>query len=230
MIKKYKYKVLYAEDNLETRENYYEFLKLFFEDVYVAKDGLEAYEKFLIYNPHIIILDINMPKLDGISAGKKIREISHDVKILMFTAYAQQDKLLDAIDIQVTKYILKPVKISQFESIIDEVVTILDKQNKNKNIIKFECGIFWDNDKQLLHKNNQDIKLSKKEYELISFMVKNIYQIYSSDSIINHLWYDDIDILYDTKPLRSLLFRLKTKLDCQIIESVYNQGYRLKVL
>lgn len=225
-MKKYNYKILYAEDEETTRENYKVVLEHYFNHVYTACDGEEAYKKYIEHNPEILLLDISMPKIGGLELARKIKKLNKNVQIIMLTAYSEKDNLLDAIDIQVNKYLIKPVKIQDFENTIE---MIIDNITSTKNILEFEDNIYWDLNASILYKNDKKIKLSKKEEELFKLLTTNCQQTLSSYDIINHLWPDNINKEYDTKPLRSLIFRIKSKLGSKIIDSIYDMGYVLKL-
>ena len=228
-MKKYNYKILYAEDDDKTRKNYTELLTYYFTEVYQAKDGEQAYKLYLQYKPEIVILDINMPILDGLSIAKKIKSLDKNTKIIMLTALDDKEQLLEAINIQVTGYLIKPVKTVEFESILFKINEQLKtKENKN-SILKLQGDILWDNKKQILYKDKEVIKLTKKEHLLISLLCSNINKIFETDLILNSVWEDEIDKEYDTKALRALISRIKSKLDTQIFESVYKVGYKIKI-
>ncbi|MCK4441206.1 MAG: response regulator, partial [Sulfurovaceae bacterium] len=101
-------KLLYIEDDKDIQSIYLDILQEYVGKVYCANDGKEGYELYLSCQPDIILLDINMPKIDGLTLAKKIRDIDKDVKIIITTAHGEQDKLLKAIELYLIKYILKP--------------------------------------------------------------------------------------------------------------------------
>ena len=97
--------ILIAEDEKELLEPMVEYLELFFTNVYWARDGLSAYEKYLKHKPDIVIADINMPRLDGLSLAKQIRDNDKITKIIIATAHSEQEKLLKAIELNLVKYL-----------------------------------------------------------------------------------------------------------------------------
>ena len=225
-MKNFNYKILYAEDDDQTRINYVEFFKLYFTDVYSAENGEEAYELYLENRPDIVILDINMPIVDGLSVAKKIKSIDEDTKIVMLTAFSEKEHFLDAIKIQVTDYLIKPIKISELESTLFNIVDKIEQNSKD--ILKLQDNILWDKNREILSQNGKDIKLSKKEQVLISLLCSNENATFETETILNYVWEDDIDKEYDTKALRALISRIKNKLGIQIFESIYNVGYKIK--
>jgi c-di-GMP phosphodiesterase len=108
-------KLLYVEDNDDVRESTVEILEYYFNDITVAHDGeegLELYEKsYLTTNSyfHIVISDIEMPKMNGVEMCNKIKEINPDQLLVMLTAHDNQEYLMEAINIGIDKFITKPI-------------------------------------------------------------------------------------------------------------------------
>ena len=101
------YDILFIEDEEAIRANYVKYLQRHFRNVYEAQDGEEAYEIYKKKKPHILVVDINIPKLNGIELLKKIREDDHTTKALMLTSHTDTNYLLDAASLQLTKYLIK---------------------------------------------------------------------------------------------------------------------------
>jgi len=230
LMQKSNYKILYAEDDNATRKNYTELLEFYFNDVYQAKDGIEAYNLYINHKPEIVVLDINMPHIDGLTLAQRLKNINKDVKIVILTAIDDKEQLLDAIKIQVFGYLIKPVKTIEFETTLFKIIKQLDKKNNfQNNTLKLHGDISWDIQKEILYKNSTIIKLTKKEHLLISLLCSNKNRIFETDIILNTVWEDNINDEYDTKALRALISRIKNKLDAQIFESIYNVGYKIKI-
>ena len=107
-------KLLYVEDDEETRVSTLEMLKNFFVDIYMAVDGEEALELFKKHSFDLIISDINMPKLTGIEMLKEIRNIDSEIPVLIFSAHNEVKYFIETIKLGVDGYILKPLEFSQF--------------------------------------------------------------------------------------------------------------------
>jgi len=104
-----KLKVLYVEDDSETREQFREFLCRPLGTLITAEDGEEGLELFRIHKPDIVVTDILMPRMDGLTMAHEIRGIDPNVPIVVITAFEQSDYLLRAINIGIDKYVTKPV-------------------------------------------------------------------------------------------------------------------------
>jgi YesN/AraC family two-component response regulator len=107
--------ILYAEDEDDLRDVTVSILKTFTKNQLVAKNGKEAYDIFLKHEDEIdlIITDINMPILNGLDFIKQIKEINVDIPVIVTTAFSNKEYLLEAIDIGVDKYVLKPIDITK---------------------------------------------------------------------------------------------------------------------
>ena len=168
-----------------------------------------------------------MPKLSGLDVAHMIREIDENCKIIMLTAYSDLEKLLSAIKLNLTEYIIKPAKRLEFEKILTD--TIADLNVKTSNIIKLKHGYFWDINSKKLYKRNKEINLTKKEISLLNLLSSNLSVSFSNEEIMNYLYdFSPKDDSFDTSKYRTLLYRLKTKLGHDIVESIYGIGYKLK--
>lgn len=101
--------VLYVEDDGDTREQFREFLKRPVGTLISAANGVEGLEAFTAHSPDIVVTDILMPQMDGLTMSYEIRGISPTVPIIVLTAFEQTDYLMRAINIGVDKYVTKPV-------------------------------------------------------------------------------------------------------------------------
>jgi YesN/AraC family two-component response regulator len=115
------YSILYIEDEKMLRENYALFLKVYFERVYTAVDGEDGYEKYQQHKPDILLIDINLPKLNGIELLKKIRAQDNMTKAIILTGNSKIDFLLSATSLKLTRYLLKPVEKELFVEALDAV-------------------------------------------------------------------------------------------------------------
>lgn len=111
-----KISLLYVEDDEDIRSELTDFLEIYFRKLYVAQDGLEGLNLFKEYSPDIIISDIQMPIMDGLTMCEEIRKINQDVPILITTAFNEPSFLIRSIDLGVDKYVTKPININKLEA------------------------------------------------------------------------------------------------------------------
>jgi len=124
--------VLYVEDNLLLRQNVEQLLQKLFTNVFVAEDGLEGYQIFTQHKPKLVITDINMPKMNGLTMAKKITLEELSTKIIYITAYDDKEYLFQAIKAGVFRYLPKPAKVNQLvDALFDAVKLIRYEENKH---------------------------------------------------------------------------------------------------
>jgi DNA-binding response OmpR family regulator len=120
-------KLLIVDDEIEICE----FLKSFFEDrdyrVAVAHDGVMAFEQVGIFKPDVVLLDIQMPGLDGLQALKKIKEQYPKMKVIMVTAVETQEKIEEAMRLGADNYITKPLSLEYLEKDVQDKIELLAK-------------------------------------------------------------------------------------------------------
>lgn len=114
-------KLLYVEDNMDSREMTSMILEDFFDDILVAVDGQDGLEKFRENDIDLIVTDINMPKLNGLEMIEKIREIDRDIPILILSAHNEDDFFISSIKLGVDGYLLKPIDTDQLILMIDKI-------------------------------------------------------------------------------------------------------------
>ncbi len=189
--------LLYIEDDKDIQEIYLDGIRSYVDTVHLAHDGEEGYQAYLSTKPDIILLDINMPKLDGLSLAKKIREIDSNVKIIITTAYAEQDKLLQAIELYLIKYILKPIEPRILKEALEKAKKeILEERKENAPKIKvfaLSQESQWNFNTEKLYENNVEVKLTKNERRLLKFLSTNKNKVFTFFEIFDHISYDDYD-------------------------------------
>ena len=126
-------RVLYVEDNETARESTLGMLRNFFEDIVVAVDGLDGWEKFQKYEYDLVISDINMPKMNGIEMINEIRKVNRDVSILILSAYNESGYFIDTIRIWIDVYLLKPIEIEQFIEVIRKSTEKIELRRENSD-------------------------------------------------------------------------------------------------
>lgn len=223
--------LLYVEDDEETIDNIDFFLKRHFNEIIIAQDGEEAFNYFKEKKPDIIILDINIPKLNGLKLASKIREINKKVPIIFLTAFSDKDNLLQAINLHACSYLIKPFKIDELINAINKCKIYFFDENQNPYLKVLNQDFIWDKQKKELSFNNQKISLTKNEISLIDLFVENDFKFFTPEEIHEFIFLDN-DIKDNS--IIQLISRLKRKIinfsgnNNFFIENIYNKGYHLK--
>ena len=126
-------KVLYVEDESETRKSTYRLLHNFFEDIMIASDGVDGLEKFRTEAFDLILTDINMPRMNGLDMLKEIRDEDDTISVVVLSAYNDSKDFLQAIELNVDGYILKPLNQEQFLRSILKIVQKIRAAKDHRN-------------------------------------------------------------------------------------------------
>ena len=217
--------VLYIEDNLDVQQQTLKMLSSFFKNIILANNGKIALEIFSENSFDLIITDIKMPLVDGITFIEVVRKENKKIPILVFSAHDDKNYFLKTINAGIDGYILKPYTLEQIIKTLSDLVEKYDFKNKFQNKIKLKDGFIWDKDNYQLIKDNEVIKLSKYERKLFELFISTNNNFKTYNEIEFHLFnnYEE-----NTKKLRNLIGRLKTKLNCDLFETIYSHGYTLK--
>ena len=216
-------KVLIVEDEQKLANLIRSSIKELFFKVTTAKDGLDGLKKFKTFKPDIVISDITMPNLDGLLMCQKIKEQNSSIAIIILSAYSQKEMLLQAIDLGISKYFIKPFDI---ESFIEYLKELSNKINKEKNY-KLKDGFVFVKKTINLYKDSELVNLTKREKEFINLLIENKNSSVKIDKIKESLW--DIEDVSDER-LRTFIKRLRVKTSKDLIENVSSQGYMVSIL
>ncbi len=224
--------LLYAEDDRETLENYTYFLKPYFQTVYTASNGKEALKLYYDKQPDILLLDISMPLLNGLDLAKIIRKEDSDTHIIMLTAHSDTEKLLQAVELKLETYLLKPID----DILLKETMIKVIRKMEEHEVICLRNDLTYNKATEILSYKGMPVKVTKKERLLLQILTKYIGKYVSHDELILHIWHDDIpDHSHDNK-LIQLIYRFNKKLtqqfslDTHLIENSYTLGYRISCL
>ena len=215
--------LLLAEDDKFVRESFGRLLSLYVKEVYLAKDGEEAYKLYLEKHPDIVITDVRMPKLNGIEFIKKIREENLTIPIVVTSAYTDKEYLLDAIKLSLVEYIVKPMKEYQLNTVLKNVAKML--LENSKTLVKFDNQSSYDfNNKTFIYQNNH-IVLTQKEVEFFELLLAH-----RGELVLKQHIEDNIYIYHEAPPsaLKNLVFKLRKKLPKNIIKTCGKLGYMIE--
>ena len=218
--------ILYIEDNISVQKQTTKMLESFFNKIYLANNGkeaLELFEKENLYN--LVITDIEMPLLDGISFIEAIRKYNKKIPIIVLSAHDNKNYFLKTIKAGIDGYILKPYTLEQIVQTLEYIIDKYDMQKIFENLIKLEFNFTWDRYKCQLYKDDFQIKLSKNETKLFELFIETNSMI-KTYAEIEYCLFDDCND--NTKKIRNLIRRLKIKLNYDLFDTIYSYGYSLK--
>lgn len=218
-------RVLYVEDDSDVRTQTRKMLELYFNEIVECDNGLDALACFQSQSFDVIFTDINMPKMDGLCMIEEIRKKNPTIPIVIFSAYDTTEYFLKTIQNGVSGYILKPFV---FKDIVDTLEKIAHQFSTcTPHSLTLIEGYYWEKTMQCLCKDHEEIKLSKHETALFNLLTSSKQRVFSSEEIEIAVFDDDFS---DNKRVRNLLSRLRHKLECDLIQSMYGEGYKLRWL
>jgi len=223
--------LLYVEDDIEALNDVVFLLKRYFSEIYTAVDGEEALDKFNEKNPDIVLLDINIPKINGLQVANKIKELDENKPIVFLSAHSETDKLLKAIDLRAISYIIKPFNIEELNEAILKSIKILNKKEIESNKMALNNGYFWDKQTKELSFENENLDLTKNEILLIEFLLNNRFRFLTALEISEMLFpYKDVEANSIVQLISRFKNKIQKKIDKKVffIENIYSQGYRIK--
>ena len=191
-----------------------------------AKDGEAALQRWRDENPDLIVLDVNLPKLNGFDVCRAIRRQHDDVPIIMLTVRDEEDDLVAGLGAGADDYIYKPFSPRQ---LVARVQALLRRTGKTQPMTIRQVGNFiLDNNRREVRVGaNVTVTLTTLESRLLDYLMANVGQIVPNEAIINHVWGPDGG---DRDMLRQLVRRLRSKIEPDpanpvYIETVPSLGY-----
>ncbi len=219
--------VLVVDDEARMRKLIKDFLVQKEFSVLEAEDGEKALE---LYHEHkkeigLILLDVMMPKLDGWSVLRQIRQESK-VPIVMLTARGEEQDELFGFELGVDEYISKPFSP---KILVARVEAILNRARGNQNEIKDYGGIEINADGRTVKVEGKEVDMSLREYELLKYLVDNEGIALSRDKILNNVW--NYDYYGDSRTIDSHIKKIRHKLGKKgkYIETMRGVGYKFEV-
>jgi len=215
--------ILYVDDNDFIREEAVEYLSLLYTNVLEAKNGQEALEIYASSKPDIIITDIEMPIINGLQMVKAIRRNDKKIPIIIVTAFMDTEYLLEAIELRLVKYIIKPMTNHKLDIALTLAHECLE-EDSDMCIIQLASNSYYDRLNRTLIINNKVIQLTNNELMLLDLLLVNSSNIVSYSQIKNKIWnYEEHYI----DSLRSLIHSLRSKLEGIQIKNISGVGYRI---
>ncbi len=219
--------ILVVDDEQRMRKLIKDFLVAKGYSILEAEDGekgLEVYEE----NKNkisLILLDVMMPKLDGWSVLRQIRQESK-VPIIMLTARGEEQDELFGFELGVDEYISKPFSP---KILVARVEAILKRTNQDEKEIKDYGGIEIDKEGRTVKVDGKPIELSLREYELLTYLVDNENIALSRDKILNNVW--NYDYYGDSRTIDSHIKKIRHKLGKKgkYIQTMRGVGYKFEV-
>lgn len=215
-------KILLVEDERRLAQIVQKGLKKLGFAVDLAYDGEDALQLFDINEYDLVILDLNLPKRDGFSVLSEIRSVSNTIKVLILSARNQVEDKVRGLDSGANDYLEKPF---DFLELAARIRNLLRWEFVLENTIVSFGPIEINLSAQSVTKNGDPISLTKKEYSILEYLIKNKERFVGAEEIIEHVWESETDLFSNS--FKFHISSLKKKLSTNnIIVNVRGKGYR----
>ena len=192
--------------------------------VEVARDGLSGLEKAL-KEPDLVILDLMLPKMDGIEIAKRVR-LKSKVPVIMLTAKDRIPDRVTGLDAGADDYVTKPFSI---EELLARIRARLRERNPTDNVLHCK-NLTMDRDRHEVERGGKAIALTAKEYALLEYLLLHRNKVHTRDELFNGVW--GSDFLGDSNLIDVYIRYLRGKIDDgfddKLIQTVRGVGYALK--
>ncbi len=225
-------KILLVDDELDilefieynlTKENY---------QVLTASNGYDAIKTAEKHNPHLIILDIMMPGLDGVEVCRELRSKTQfkDTIIAFLTARSEDYSQIAGFEVGGDDYITKPIRPRVLLSRVGALLRRLSDSSTNTkgaNDVILKVGdLVIDKEKILVYKNDDAITLAKKEFELLCLLASKPGKVFSRDEIFNKVW--GTEVIVGNRTIDVHIRKVREKIGDDYIRTIKGIGYKFE--
>lgn len=223
-----KYKILLVDDELDILEFLSYNLKKEGYEISTATNGKEAIEVAKSEKPHLIILDVMMPDMDGIETCREIREIPglKNIIIAFLTARNEDYSQIAGFDVGADDYINKPIKPRVLAS---RIKALLKRSGNSTPELSEKVdlgGIKIDRERYVIIKDSTDINLPKKEFELIALLASKPGKVFTRETILDTVWGGEVVV--GDRTIDVHIRKLREKLGEDLIKTVKGIGYKFE--
>jgi len=221
--------LLYAEDEILVQKQYTNYFSNYFKEVFSAFDGLEAQNIYLDKKPDIVILDINMPKINGLEVANKIRKDDANTKIVLLTARSDKDTLKKAIELGLTTYLEKPITREDLKSTLIKLSQSFNDESITPLWYVDGYYYIWNNKIKELRYKDKFVFLTKQEISLLNLFIVSKQRHISYQDIYETVWYDDFSKEFKESTIKTMISCLRKKLPPKSIKNTYGLGYSINI-
>ena len=226
-------KILIVDDDADIAEFLSYNLKKVGYNVYTALNGKDAINMVQRVNPHLVLLDVMMPEMDGIETCEKLREdpTNENVLIVFLTARSEDYSQIAGFAAGADDYITKPVKpkvlVSRLQAILRRYGVRKKEIEESDNVLEFN-DLVIDPEKHMVYKNNQELILPRKEFKLLLLLTSKPSRVFTREEIFDQLW--GTDIFVGDRTIDVYIRKLREKIGDDSIKTIKGVGYKFEVV
>ncbi|WP_459500674.1 response regulator transcription factor [Bacillus sp. C1] len=188
-------------------------------------DGKEALELVEINVYDLIILDLNLPSMDGMEVLRRIRSKCADIKILILSARSDVHDKITGLDSGANDYLVKPFDFQELDA---RIRSLLRRSFTQESTVLSCSNITLDSSKKLVFVNHSLIDLTKKEYSILEYFMFHKNKVISAEELIEHIWDSEVDLFSNS--LKFHIHSLRKKIadvlgEREVIKTIRGQGY-----
>ena len=218
-------KILLLEDDVILNEIIEEFLLSLNYEVITAFDGNIAEELIYEESFDLLLFDVNIPNITGFELLKNIRQNNINIPIIFITSRHTADDVKIGFNSGCDDYIKKPFELSELQLRIENIKRL--RQIDNHGQIKIDNNTFYNYEKKVIIRNNEEFNLSKIESKILEYFLKNKNKTISIDEIsVNNWLYDEMP---ESTTIRTYIKNLRKKLNDETITTLKGIGYRFNI-
>ena len=221
-------RVLVVEDDEDIAQVLQRSLRMEGYEVKIAGDGVQALDQFHAFLPDLLVLDLGLPKLDGIEVAKRLRTDGEDVPILMLTARDALESRVEGLDTGADDYLVKPF---ERQELLARLRALL-RRRPPRGMAPLAVGDLTLNpDTHEVFRAERRIELTQREFELLEYLMRNERLVISRQRLLDEVWgYDPFSI---TNTIEVFVSNLRRKLESggepRLLHTVRGAGYVLRV-
>ncbi|MBU3014729.1 response regulator [Poseidonibacter lekithochrous] len=213
--------VLYIDDDKVACKHMEATLSYFFKEVFIEHNGLNALDIYQKESIHLLLVDYDMPIMNGLSFLQEIRKINNTIPAVIISSYNDKEKLLKAMKLNLVAYLTKPLEFSDLKDVLEECSLWMDKHGLLKVSISENC--VYDYSTKTIRTNDDVISLTAYEYRIFEFLLTNKNKVVTFEEIFYVLDNEDAN----KKSLTSLVYKINKKLSSPVIKNIKDVGYTM---
>lgn len=191
-----------------------------------AETGDKAWELASVNMYNCILLDLNLPGLDGIQIAEKLREANDTTPILMLTARSAIDDKLDGFEVGADDYVTKPFNLKELLARVEALIKRSSLNQAEK--LEFHSSELIPRQNKVISVSGKETYLSNKETALLELLIRNKGNVVTTEEILEQVWDSEIDLFTDTVRTHIKTLRKKVDPNKELIQTIRGKGYLLQ--